>query len=237
MTGLGKISRGTDPARGTGRIPHTEGMRRPAWNGAAPRDDREARTRIIETTMRGIDTRGARGTNLSNVAEALGVTRQTIYRHFAGTEELFTAVGFAALDHYLTRLFDHLGSTDDPADFITEAMAYTIERLPNDRYLTVLLAAGESAAFTRGATTEAAFEVCRAVLQRSSVPWSDHGYSAADLADLSEFLVRVLLSFLADPKPPQRDATQLRRFLRRWVAPAVAATEQGGYPVSTTEVS
>lgn len=212
-------------------------MRRPAWNGASPRDDREARTRIIETTMRGIDTRGARGTNLSSVAEALGVTRQTIYRHFSSTEELFTAVGFAALDHYVTRLIDHSGSTDDPAEFIIEAMAYTIERLPNDRYLTVLLAAGEPAAFTRRATTEQAFEVCREVLQRSRMRWADHGYSGADLADLSEFVVRVTLSFLSDPKPPQRDAIELRRFLRRWVAPAVATVQQAGYPASSTEAS
>jgi AcrR family transcriptional regulator len=29
---------------------------------------------------------------VSDVAEALGITRRTVYRYFAGTEELFTAV-------------------------------------------------------------------------------------------------------------------------------------------------
>ncbi|RBO96039.1 TetR/AcrR family transcriptional regulator [Nocardia puris] len=196
-------------------------MKRPAWNGSPPRDAHEARTRILEATMRGIDTRGARRTNLSTVAEALGVTRQTVYRHFLSTEELFTAVGFAALDHYVNQLLAHLGDTDDPAEFVVEAVAYTIERLPHDRYLTVLLAAGRPSAFSRRAMTEQSLEVCRAVLERSPVDWARRGYGDAELIELSEFVVRLLLSFIADPRPSERDSAELRRFLRRWVAPAL----------------
>ncbi|MGW5570960.1 TetR/AcrR family transcriptional regulator [Nocardia thailandica] len=196
-------------------------MRRPAWHGTPPRDAREARARIIDTAMRTIDTRGAGGTSISSVALALGVTRQTVYRHFPSTEELFTAVGFAAVDRYVTALLTHLGDVDDPADFVVEAMAYTIERLPDDRYLTVLLAAGEAAAFSRRATTEQAFAACRAALEHSRVDWPGRGWTGADLDGLSEFLVRVMLSFLAEAAPTRHDPAALRVFLRRWVGPAI----------------
>ncbi|MET8776898.1 helix-turn-helix domain-containing protein [Nocardia sp. NPDC004654] len=196
-------------------------MRRPAWNGSPPRDHREARTRILDATMRSIDTRGAQRTNLTNIAEALGVTRQTVYRHFASTEELFTAVGFAALDHYVNRLLDHLVGVGDPAEFVIEAIAYTIERFPKDRYLTVLLTAGMPTAFSRRAMTEQSLDACRTVLTRSDIDWQRIGYGDEQLTELSEFVVRLMLSFIADPRPTVRGSTELRGFLRRWVAPAI----------------
>ncbi len=172
--------------------------------------------------MRCIDRHGLEKANLSDVASELGVTRQTVYRHFRSTDELFAAVGYAAADGYLDRLLTHVSGIADPAQMSVEAIAYTVERVPHDRYLGLLLSAGRPATFSRVAMGETAFEASRRAFERSDVDWAAHGYSGEALTELIEYLLRILLSFLADPMPPRRDPAQLRRFLHRWVSPAVS---------------
>ncbi|MBF6171923.1 TetR/AcrR family transcriptional regulator [Nocardia blacklockiae] len=206
--------------------------RRPAWNGSPPRDDADARARIIDAAMRCIDRRGAGRTTLSDVAADLGVIRQTVYRHFPSTEDLFEAVGHAAVDNYLDHLLDHLAGVTDPADMAIEAIAYTIERLPHDRHVNLLLSAGRPAAFTRVAMSDAAFDACRTAFDRSDVDWAAHGYAGDHLTELIEYLLRVLLSFVTGPTVRRRDGVELRRFLRRWVAPALPADRDSKQPAA-----
>ncbi|WP_051183424.1 TetR/AcrR family transcriptional regulator [Nocardia vinacea] len=200
--------------------------RRPAWNGSPPRDDAEARERIIDAAMRCIDRHGARKATLSDVAAELGVIRQTVYRHFSSTEDLFAAVGYAAADGYLDRLLAHLAGITDPADLAVEAIAYTVERVPHDRYLGLLLSTGRPATFSRVAMGEAAFEACRTVLDRSDVDWAASGYTGDSLTEMIEYLLRILLSFAVDPMSGSRAGAELRRFLRRWIAPSIGVASQ-----------
>ncbi|WP_406692855.1 helix-turn-helix domain-containing protein [Saccharopolyspora sp. ID03-671] len=197
-------------------------MKRPAWNGAPPRDGEEAKARIIDAAMRCIDRHGPGKTSLSDVASELGVIRQTVYRYFPSTEELFIAVGFAALNSFLERLVGHLAGRRDPADVVVEAMAYAIEQVPKDPYLGLFLDLGRPDAFSRGATSVRAFDACRLAFARTDVDWDALGFSGDELTELLEFLLRLLLSFANDPLPG-RDGPDLRAFLHRWVTPALHA--------------
>jgi AcrR family transcriptional regulator len=51
----------------------------------------ETRQRIVEAAVRLHTTVGPANTSISTVAEAAGVTRLTVYRHFGDLEELFEA--------------------------------------------------------------------------------------------------------------------------------------------------
>jgi AcrR family transcriptional regulator len=51
----------------------------------------ETRLRITEATVRLHTTVGPSNTSISNVAEEAGVTRLTVYRHFADLDQLFDA--------------------------------------------------------------------------------------------------------------------------------------------------
>src|SRR6188474_2028341 len=79
-------------------------MGRKGWAGAPPADDAEARKRIIDATLRLVDGRGAEHATLSDVADSLGITRRTVYRYFAGTEELFTAVAEIAMNGFVAQV-------------------------------------------------------------------------------------------------------------------------------------
>jgi AcrR family transcriptional regulator len=191
------------------------------WRGDPPRDDEDARERVIEAAMRCIDRYGPQKTALSDVANELGVTRQTVYRLYPSTDDLFVAVGAAAADSYLDRLAAHLTDVTDPVDAVVEGIAFTCERLPRDPFLGALLATGRSDAFLAAVTSPQAMAFGHAMLARTDVDWAAEGYEADDLDGLVEFTLRVLSSLVLDPPRPRRTRAQLRAFLRRWVAPAI----------------
>jgi AcrR family transcriptional regulator len=196
-------------------------VRRHGWGGKAPADEAEARQRIIEAAMRCVDEYGPEQFTIAKVAEDLEVIRQTIYRYFPSTEDLFAAVGQFAVEGFIDELAEHLGAITEPADWFVEALATAIERVPDRPYLTLLLASGRTEPFARGVTSPEAMAVGREVVKRSPIDWPAHRYDSKDLDELIELMLRILQSMIIDPHTPQRTPRQLRRFLRRWLAPAV----------------
>jgi AcrR family transcriptional regulator len=204
------------------------GKARHGWSGDPPGSEAEARERIVSAAIRCVDRYGPGKTGMSDVARELGVTRQTVYRYFAGTDDLLAAVARSAASSYLDRLARHLASATDPVEVVVEALAFTIERLPEERYLDVLLTAGRSGRFFAGVTSPEAIGFARSLLQRTAVDWDKVGYGRAELDELGEFTLRVLQSLVLDPGTPPRSGQTLRDFLRRWVGSAVACDAAAG---------
>ena len=204
------------------------GKARHGWRGDPPGSEAEARERIVGAAMRCVDRYGPEKTGLSDVAHELGVTRQTVYRYFAGTDDLLAAVARSAADSYLDGLARHLAQVTDPAGAVIEALAFTIERLPEERYLGVLLTSGRSGRFFAGVTSPEAVGFARSLLERTAVDWQEAGYGRAELDELAEFALRVLLSLVLDPGTPRRSGSALRGFLRRWAGPAIVRNAPGG---------
>jgi AcrR family transcriptional regulator len=203
------------------------GKARHGWRGDPPGSETEARQRIVGAAMRCVDRYGPAKTGLSDVAHELGVTRQTVYRYFAGTDDLLAAVARSAADGYLDGLARHLAQVTDPVEAVVEALAVTIERLPDERYLGVLLTSGRSGRFFAGVTSPEAIGFARSLLERTAVDWEQAGYGRAELGELAEFALRVLLSLVLDPGTPARSGSVLRGFLRRWAGPAIARGAAG----------
>jgi len=203
------------------------GKARHGWRGDPPGSEAEARERIVGAAMRCVDCYGPGKTGLSDVAHELGVTRQTVYRYFAGTDDLLAAVARSAADSYLDGLARHLAQVTDPVEAVVEALAFTIERLPEERYLGVLLTSGRSGRFFAGVTSPEAVGFARSLLERTAVDWEEAGYGRAELDELAEFALRMLQSLVLDPGTLRRTGSVLRGFLRRWVGPAIACGGAG----------
>lgn len=196
-------------------------MRRHGWSGNIPVDDEEAVSRIIATTRAAIDARGT--VSVSEVAQSLGVTRQTVYRYFPTQETLLAATAVSSVASFLDRLADRLGSITDPTEAVVEGLAYTLEQLPHDKYLSLVLQPGKASAFTAGVTSDLAIGFGKSILARFDVDWAAAGFPGDTLDELVEFMLRTLQSFILDPGRPARAGGDLRRFLHSWVAPAVRA--------------
>lgn len=195
-------------------------MRTHGWNGDPPGSDEEARARIIAAAMRCVKQYGAK-TGLADVAADLGVTRQTVYRYFANTEALFRATSVAAASEFLDRLIAHVAELEEPADIVVEATLFSLERLPEERYLSLLLAGGHRDVFIAEVTSPTALAFARSLFRRFPIDWKALGYDDAGLDELVEFTMRLLQSLLLDPGHPPRTRAAQREYLHRWLAPAL----------------
>jgi AcrR family transcriptional regulator len=198
-------------------------MRSHGWGGKPPADSAEARGRILTATRTRLSTAGT--TNISEIADDLGVTRQTIYRHFPTTEDLLDAASLDAAtdlqEQLITHVVDHLAGSGDAADAAVEAVAYVYEHLRDDPALNRLLAPGRISSTTAALTAPSSIALGGKLLGGLGVDWSDVGLAENDQLELVEHLLRTLQSLVLDPGDPPRTGEELRAYLRRWVAPAL----------------
>jgi AcrR family transcriptional regulator len=197
-------------------------MGRKGWAGSPPTDDAEARKRIIDTASRLVDRRGAAQTTVSDIADALGITRRTVYRYFAGTEELFTAVAEVALGSFVAQI-DRLVADMDVTGQLVEVVAHIVERLPHEPQLVLLLANDRSNMFSRAMLTPDVIARCRAILHHARIDWNQLGFDDRTIDELVEFLLRIIQSMVIAPPDPPRSGAELRAYLHRWIGPALAA--------------
>lgn len=194
-------------------------MRRHGWSGDIPADDDEAVRRIVSAARLAIDERGS--VSVSEIAQTLGVTRQTVYRYFPSQEALLGATALSAVDGFLDRLAAQLDSIGDPTEAVVEGVAYTYEQLGHDKYLSLLFQPGKTTAFTASVTSDIALSFGRSILQRFQIDWSAAGFADDTFNDLVEVMLRTLQSLIVDPGRPARTGAALRDFLGWWLAPAV----------------
>ncbi len=203
--------------------PQPVNMRRHGWAGDLPADDDEAVRRILAATRACIDAKGP-DTGIADVARELGVSRQTVYRYFRTTEDLLTATAIDAAAAFLERLDGHLGRRlREPADAVVEAIAYTLEQLPSEPYLGLLLTPGRVSIYSQGFTSDTAIALGRAMIDRFPVAWTEHGFDSDGLDELVEQMLRMTQSFVVDAGHPARRGAELRAYLHTWLGSAVTA--------------
>lgn len=185
-----------------------------------PASDEEAVARILSATRQTIDERGDQIT-LADVARTLNVTRQTIYHYFASTDELLQATALSATADFMDHLATALNGMTEPAAALIEGICLTLERLPKDPYIGLLLRVSRTGAFAEQVTVtnETARVLGRSILDRLDVDWS--AYAPQAIEDILQIVLRTLQSFILSP--PTADGTELRRLLGIWIGPVVAA--------------
>ncbi|GGL18551.1 TetR/AcrR family transcriptional regulator [Streptomyces flaveus] len=202
------------------------------WGGRPPASDAEARQRIIDATARCIDRHGVTKTTLSDVAGELGVTRQTVYRHFGRISDIIGEVAAQGAESFVDLMIAHLQGITDPAEAVVEGMVFCVRTIPTEPRLSLLLQLGDTTAFGRGATTRETIAYGAKMLQRFPVDWAAAGIDEDDLNGLAEIIMRLLTSLLQHPSEPPQDETRLRTFLHRWLAPALSGTSASAHPRS-----
>lgn len=188
--------------------------RRKAWNGAAPATNEEARRRLLDAARRVVEKVGLSKAALSDVAEDAGVTRQTVYRYFANTEDLFLSAAALASGGFHERLRARALKKTNLAERMVECLVFAIREIPKDPHLATLVSSGQS--FTLAEALSLSFvQEEMVVLADGDLPMSDDTRDA-----LAELLLRLLLSFILDPGK-QRSESELRAMLLGLLVPVV----------------
>lgn len=200
-------------------------MRSHGWSGKPPASSDEARRRILTVTRARLSSAGT--TTTAEVADELGVTRQTIYRYFPTTDDLLDAASLDAAndlqEQLVAHVVEHLDGSGDAADAAVEAVAYVYEHLRDDPALNRLLAPGRIGGTTASLTAPSSIAIGGKLLGGLGVDWSGAGLAEADQLELVEHLLRTLQSLVLDPGDPPRSGAELRAYLQRWLAPALRA--------------
>ncbi len=200
------------------------------WKGDPPRTEELARQRIIAAATRCIERMGVPKTTLSNVAEEVGVTRQTVYRYFPSLAELLSAVAETGTADFIERMQAHLASAPTPIDAVVESFVFTMDEIPREPRIGLLLEADEQDLFGRGVTSSTAFDLGARVLRSIPVDWQAIDIHADDFEGLAEIMMRLMVSFLQHPPATPRSPDELRGFIRRWLGPALGARPDGAAP-------
>ncbi|TQF74597.1 TetR/AcrR family transcriptional regulator [Rhodococcus spelaei] len=196
--------------------------RRRGWGGRPPVDDEEAAHRIVDAAVEVIARTGA-AISIADVAESLGVIRQTVYRYFPSADALMRAAAIASVDGFLDRLTRQVSGLADPVDAMTEGVVYTLTEVRRTPHLGILLSSSYSTIHPDGLTSDEAQAFGMTMIRRFDVDWERHGYDDASLQGLVEFVLRTMQSFFVSPGNPPRTDDELRRYLRRWMGTAIAA--------------
>ncbi len=195
-------------------------MRSRGWSGNAPASDEEAIDRILDVADAIIAERGS-AVRIADVARTLGVTRQTVYRYFPSSEELLLSCGMRSADGFLDQLAERTSGLTEPAEALVEGIAFAVETLAEDPQFANLLRNGSKRGSTVSLTSDTARAFSRSMLHRCDVDWERHGFDEAALDELAELGLRTFHSLLVDPGEPARDGFALRRFISRWLGPAI----------------
>ena len=194
------------------------------WQGDPPRTEALARERIIAATTRCIERMGVPKTTLSNVAEEVGVTRQTVYRYFPSLADLLSAVAETGAADYVARMEAHLAVSTTPIEVVVEATVFAVEEIPREPRIGLLLEADDQDLFGRGVTSALGFDLGAQVLRGVEVDWASAGIvTDADFEALAEVMMRLMASFLQHPPAVPRSSDEVRSFVRRWLGPALAS--------------
>ncbi|MFE3224106.1 TetR/AcrR family transcriptional regulator [Nocardia sp. NPDC059228] len=196
--------------------------RRRGWGGSPPENDEEASRRIVAAAVELIARTGAE-ISIADVAESLGVIRQTVYRYFPSADALMRASAIASVDDFLDRLAAQVSGMTDPVEAMTEGVVYTLAEVRRTPHLGILLAATYSNADPAGITSAEAQAFGITMIKRFDVDWRHYGYDDESLRELVEFLLRTMQSFFISPGNPPRGDAELRRYLRRWMGSAIIA--------------
>ena len=200
---------------------YCQSVRRHGWGGDLPTEDSDARRRIVDAARVIVRATGSPPT-VAEVADALSVSRATVYRYYPSAEALLLAAASDGLESFLNDIADGLSSVEDPEHAVVEGIASTLEEIGRRTEVALVLGPRRGGAGPREMTSAVAVELGRNVLESAPVDWDAAGYrSADDLDALAEFMLRILQSLVVDPGNPPLTGDRLRAYLHRWVGPAV----------------
>jgi hypothetical protein len=124
-------------------------------------------------------------------------------------------------DGFLDQLAERTSGLTEPADALVEGIAFAVETLAEDAQFANLLRNGSKSGDAVSLTSDTSKAFSRSMLHRCDVDWERNGYDDAALDELAELGLRTFHSILVDPGEPARNGIALRRFISRWLGPAI----------------
>lgn len=189
---------------------------------APPVDEGRARS-ILEAAARQLELFGIQRTTMDDVARRAGVSRVTIYRHYATKDALVEAVVLHEVRTFLDRLGTHLEQFDSDEDRMVEGFAFSVTELRGHTLMRRLLE-GEPELFLPQLTTGAGPLIAMArtlIVDYAARRFPDLPPDDAALG--AEIGIRLMISLVLTPEGvvDLHDGDRLRELARRFLPAAL----------------
>ncbi|MBW2288039.1 MAG: TetR/AcrR family transcriptional regulator [Deltaproteobacteria bacterium] len=182
------------------------------------------RERMLDAAESCLERFGLAKTTIEDVAQAAELSRATVYRQFGNRDGLLLGVAVRDAERTASEAELYLRRFDDVGSWIVEGMLFCLREIPKRPVLSQFLAPQEIGAASRLIlTSERMFAIGAEILRPMFEPARREGLlqQDLDLDSLMEWVLRILMSYLAVPGPPSRTEEDLRRILRSLLLPAV----------------
>lgn len=189
--------------------------------GAAPDS---ARDRILDAAESCLERFGLAKTTVEDVGQAAGVSRATLYRQFGNRDALLLAVAAREADRVAAEADLFLQRFDDVGSWLVEGILFCLREIPNRPLLAQFLAPQELGAASRLVlSSERMLAIGSEILRPMFEPAHAAGllHEDVELDALIEWVLRILMSYLAVPGPVTRSEDELRQLLQTLLLRAV----------------
>jgi AcrR family transcriptional regulator len=201
------------------------------WGDDAPADADAAKQRLIGAADACIERFGLAKTTIEDIAAEAKVSRATIYRYFPNRDDLILSVLLSSLAHSMERdLGDFFVDADTPTSFgdaLVRSSAYLLDAIRHDPRLEPLLdrESGGLSATISGAS-ELLFHTVLDRWRGALSSAQERGLIRPDLEvdELSEWILRAILSLLIVEGPALHSPDDERRLIATFLVPAVVAS-------------
>jgi AcrR family transcriptional regulator len=112
------------------------------------------RAEVLAAAEAALEARGWRGLRMVEIADTVGVSRQTLYNEFVNKTALARALALKVSGEFIDEVIANLGKADDPMTFWRDAVHYTLERAASDQRMKALFGVDGIDAFLPLFTTD-----------------------------------------------------------------------------------
>jgi AcrR family transcriptional regulator len=187
----------------------------------------EPRARIIAATSRCLARSGLERTSISAIAREAGMSRQTIYNHFETKQEIIEEALETAASTAAERILAAAKTNTSAAGFVVELCMSSLEEYSRNPAISPVIPLIHGEAARQSVLAPHGLAVARHFVEPvlSYVP-----DRAPDLDEMTETLLRFVLSLLTLESNITRSPDALRRYLHRVLVPAMGLAADPQYP-------
>jgi AcrR family transcriptional regulator len=189
------------------------------------------RERMLDAAESCLQRFGVAKTTVEDVAQAAGLSRATVYRQFGSRDALLLAAAAREAERLATQAELYLQRFDDVGSWLVEGILFCLREIPKRPLLAQFVAPQDLGTTGRMVlTSERMLAIGSEILRPMFEPAQREGLLHRDLQldALIEWVLRILMSYLAVPGPASRSEEELRTLLRSMLLPAVLV--DGGRP-------
>ncbi|MBC6463609.1 TetR family transcriptional regulator [Actinomadura sp. HBU206391] len=181
--------------------------------------ERSLRDELLEAAAELLARRGYKRLRMQDVADAVGVSRQTVYNEFSDKWGLAQAVVLRDNDAYLDGVDDALSRHEDLCSAVAAAVTYTLKTASDDPLKKAILTGADGGDLLPLFTTQAdplLFAARARIIDHAVSQWP--GLDRDTVAEIADAAVRLTLSHVVLPaEPPETVARLIARIVTRYL--------------------